>query len=353
MAIALPWYVLVIWANGERFIDAFFGYHNFERFTSVVNRHWAPWYFYFLVVLVSFIPWSVYLPAAIARLRFWQINHWRQQPRSSHLGLFALTWFVVIFGFFTIAVTKLPSYTLPLLPAAAILVGLFWSDHWTEQMYRSRPDRITTISYIVNVMLFGALAMATFYSPNWLGNEPEMPDLPELMQQAGIIVSSVWIWAGATIAGILLLCFRRGRWLWLINVVSLIAFILIAALPTAVIVDVQRQLPLRQLSETIVQVRQPTEPVVMIGYSKPSVVFYTERSVTFFTDIDQVADDLQKLASHKRHRKASSLLLLGRTLKLKETEIPPEKYQAIARAGVFELVRIQMEDARAGLKKSQ
>jgi len=32
-----------------------------------------------------------------------------------------------VFGFFTIA-TKLPSYVLPLMPAAAILVALLWSE---------------------------------------------------------------------------------------------------------------------------------------------------------------------------------------------------------------------------------
>jgi 4-amino-4-deoxy-L-arabinose transferase-like glycosyltransferase len=39
MAIALPWYILVIWRNGKAYIDAFFGYHNLERFTEVVNGH--------------------------------------------------------------------------------------------------------------------------------------------------------------------------------------------------------------------------------------------------------------------------------------------------------------------------
>jgi 4-amino-4-deoxy-L-arabinose transferase-like glycosyltransferase len=128
LCLSLPWYVLVIWRNGENYINSFFGYHNVERFTSVVNRHSAPWYFYFIIVLLGFAPYSVYLPLAMARLKFWQRNYWRSQERSSQLGLFAFFWFITIFGFFTIAVTKLPSYVLPLMPAAAILVALLWSD---------------------------------------------------------------------------------------------------------------------------------------------------------------------------------------------------------------------------------
>ena len=100
LLIAVPWFVLVIVKHGSAYTNTFFGYHNFERFTEVVNGHSAPWYYYFLIVLGLFAPWSVYLPVAIARLRFWQVSWWRQQPRSAHLGLFALFWFVAIFSFF-------------------------------------------------------------------------------------------------------------------------------------------------------------------------------------------------------------------------------------------------------------
>ena len=65
LALSVPWYALVIWRNGWNYINAFFGYHNLERFTEVVNGHSAPWYFYFLVVLLGFAPYSVYLPASI------------------------------------------------------------------------------------------------------------------------------------------------------------------------------------------------------------------------------------------------------------------------------------------------
>ncbi|MEH2008315.1 ArnT family glycosyltransferase, partial [Nostoc sp.] len=108
IGLSVPWYALVIWRNGWNYINSFFGYHNVERFTEVVNGHSAPWYFYFLVVLLGFAPYSVYLPASIVRLKFWQRSHWRSLERFQQFGLFAWFWFASIFGFFTIAVTKLP-----------------------------------------------------------------------------------------------------------------------------------------------------------------------------------------------------------------------------------------------------
>lgn len=69
LALTLPWYILVTLANGEAYINSFFGYHNLARFSSVVNQHKGPWYFHFLIVLLGFAPWSIYLPVAIANVQ--------------------------------------------------------------------------------------------------------------------------------------------------------------------------------------------------------------------------------------------------------------------------------------------
>ncbi|MBW4660871.1 MAG: glycosyltransferase family 39 protein [Drouetiella hepatica Uher 2000/2452] len=338
-AIALPWFVLVIQANGEAYINAFFGYHNFERFTQVVNRHSAPWYFYFLVVPIGFLPWSIHLPIAIARLQFWQRRYWQQQPRSAQLGLFAWVWFGVIFGFFTIAVTKLPSYTIPLLPAAAILTALFWSD----QMTRSRPNRATAISHWANVGLLVSLAGAILYCTRWMGDDPEMPKLPELLEQSGILIVGAVIWGSAAIVALALQIRRQGRWLWGVNLVGFTAFVLLVLMPATAIMDSQRQLPLRQMAVAIVQAQQPAEPAVMVGFAKPSMVFYTQRPITYIEELDDVPRRLVKLAAQRP--KPPSILVLGRTRKLKESgllDADRYRYETIANFSVYQLLRINL-----------
>ncbi|WP_088892134.1 ArnT family glycosyltransferase [Leptolyngbya ohadii] len=337
VAITLPWYILVTLANGDAFINSFFGYHNIERFTQVVNRHSAPWYFYFLVVPIAFMPWSIHLPAAFAQLRFWKRSAWQQQPRASHLGIFALIWFAVVFVFFTIAVTKLPSYTIPLLPACAILVALFWSDQMTHASVGSK--KFAWISHWVNILVLFALAWATYYSPNWLGNDPELPNLPNLIREAGVEIWGGVAWAVAAIGGIILLLRRQGRWLWVANLVGFVAFVLLTLMPAAALMDVERQLPLRDLSQTIVQVQQPNEPLVMIGFGKPSIVFYTDRYVNFIPDPDDVIPDLQDLMT--ANPAPPSILVLGRDVKLREAKLRPRQYELIKEAGIYQLVRIR------------
>jgi 4-amino-4-deoxy-L-arabinose transferase-like glycosyltransferase len=333
LAITLPWYVLVIRANGQTYIDAFFGYHNFERFTSVVNHHAAPWFFYILVVLVGFLPWSVFLPVAIARLRFWQVAHWRQQPRSAHLGLFALIWFAVIFAFFTIAVTKLPSYVLPLMPAAAILVALMWSD----QSARTSIDRGVKISSWVSIAVMLALAGVMLYSPNWMGDDPAMPTLPEAMRQSGILPWGTAIWLAAAIATTVLLVRQQGRWVWSVILAGFMAFVSFTVVPTAFVVDAQRQLPLRQLAAEMVQIQQPNEALAMVGFQKPSLVFYTQKPILFLSRSRGALNRLRR-----DYPNLTSILIVGYPEKIEDLDLAANEYEAIAEVGAYQMIRVPL-----------
>jgi 4-amino-4-deoxy-L-arabinose transferase-like glycosyltransferase len=331
LVITVPWYVLVIQANGEAYINSFFGYHNIERFSQVVNNHSAPWWYFFAVVPLSFAPWSLYLPVAIARLRFWNLRHWRTQPRSHHLAPFALIWFAVIFGFFTIAATKLPSYTIPLLPAAAVLVALFWSS--------PGHGRGAQISHVATILFALLLAVAAWLSPRWLEGDQDMPDLQVWVEGLGMPRLAATIWMGVAIVSLLLLLRRRAHRLWIVQLVGFVAFLVISLFPFAALVDAQRQQPLRQIAETITRVRRPRERLIMAGYRKPSLVFYTQSNFVFISEHDKVLPYLQRLKPNRRNR---SVLLVVRRRKLEDTRLDPRQYQVISQSGVFQLLRVNL-----------
>ncbi|MEG4092558.1 glycosyltransferase family 39 protein [Microcoleus sp. Pol12B4] len=346
LAIALPWYILVILANGQTYIDSFFGYHNFQRFTGVVNKHSAPWYFYFFVVLVGFAPWSIYLPVAIARTRFWQRSYWRRQPRSAQLGLFALFWFGCIFGFFTIAVTKLPSYVLPLIPAAAILVTLLWRDIIAgnepdnrriklEKKPNSLPRGLLA-TYIFNVVFLLIIAGATFYCYNWLGDDPAMPNFPQAIQQSGLLIVGGTIWITTAVAIALLLGKRQQRWILVANLIGLVAFIIFGLTPAYKVVDINRQLPLRQLAQVAVQQKLPGEEFIMVGFWKPSLVFYTQEPVTYYRAVTKVIDYIKE----SKNPTSPSILLLGYPEKFVQLGLQPNQYQLLDSRGAYQLARV-------------
>ena len=318
----------------------FFGYHNFERFTDVVNGHAAPWFFYFLVVFVGFLPWSPFLPLAIARLQFWRPGYWRQQPRSSHLGLFALIWFAVIFTFFTTAVTKLPSYVLPLMPAAAILVGIFWSDRTGQASVGKKAGWGFWVSFSFNLGVLLLLAAVALYSPNWLGDDPSMPELPELVRQSGIVIYGAIGWGVAAIAGLGLIAWKRPHWFWSINLMGFIAFLAFTIMPTYQMADAARQLPLRQIAQTIVAEQASGEELIMTGFMKPSLVFYTQRPVTFLYSVEDVESHI-KLASGTSA--TNSFLLVGQPHEIDAIDLDDldiQQSQILFSQGAYQLVRV-------------
>ncbi|MCC5646948.1 glycosyltransferase family 39 protein [Nostoc sp. CHAB 5824] len=355
LGLSVPWYALVIWRNGWNYINAFFGYHNLERFTEVVNGHSAPWYFYFLIVLLGFAPYSVYLPISIVRLKFWQRSHWRSLERFQQFGLFAWFWFASIFGFFSIAVTKLPSYVLPLMPAAAILVALLWSDFFQDTDARQTiavsssglvsasgtppvSPSFLRVSGWVNVVFLSVLATALFNITHILGSDPAISNFHELIQQSGlpIIAGVMWLVCAVLVAGLLLS--RRWNYIIGINLLGFVAFLIFVLTPASFFIDRERQLPLRELSAVILEAKQPNEELIMLGFKKPSVVFYSHIHVNYLRFPKEAIEHIQNQAA--KGLQPPSLLLLAEQKKFLQMELQPDDYKSLSTKGAYNLVRV-------------
>ncbi|MEH2202411.1 ArnT family glycosyltransferase [Nostoc sp.] len=340
LGLSVPWYALVIWRNGWNYINSFFGYHNLERFTEVVNGHSAPWYFYFIVVLLGFAPCSVYIPVAVIRLKFWQRSHWRSVERFQQFGLFAWFWFASIFGFFCIAVTKLPSYVLPLMPAAAILVALLWSDLFqdmeTQQTTSASPPLLW--SGWLNVVFLSVLSTALFNITHILGTDPAISNFHELIQKSGlpVIAGVMWLVSAILVAGLLLS--RQWKHIISINLIGFVAFVIFVLTPASFFIDRERQLPLRELSAVILEAKQPNEELIMLGFKKPSVVFYSHIHVNYLGFPQEAIEHIKNQAA--KGLKPPSVLLLAEQKKFLEMDLQPDDYKSLSTKGAYNLVRV-------------
>jgi 4-amino-4-deoxy-L-arabinose transferase-like glycosyltransferase len=345
LVISLPWFGLVTLRNGESYINSFFGFHNFERFTQVVNDHAGPWYFHIAAFLIGFAPWSIFVPAAITHFKPLQRKTWQQQPRIGHLAIFALFWFAVILSFFTIAATKYFSYVLPLMPGAAMLVALWWND----QMQQRSPAQSTLSLKIGSLLSIGfavALGIACYYCPNWLQDEPSMPNLGDRVQQSGLHIVAMTIWIGCAIAGVVLWLRHHSQWFLVVNLIGFAAFVGLVLLPVGAIVDAERQLPLRQIAQTIAEVQRPNEAIVMPddGFDKPSLVFYTQQNIWY---VDKPRRTLLYLQEQfQKNPEAQSALLIASQRAMNRTQLAPNQYELLRQAGIYQLVRV----SRAGIR---
>jgi len=125
LLVALPWYIVSYKLHGMAFINEFFGFHNITRFTQSEHKIGSQFYYNIPILLGGLAPWSVFLPVAI-----WHLVRKMKGAAPDGKGLiFVISWFAVIFGFFTISSTKLPTYIFPAFFSAALVIAVFFDDY--------------------------------------------------------------------------------------------------------------------------------------------------------------------------------------------------------------------------------
>jgi len=122
--ISVPWYILELLKEGKPFWDNFFGYHNFQRYTSVVNNHAEPFWFFIYIMILASLPFTPFLYYGIFKTFK---DFFKSSKESSNvtktLYTYSLCWLTSVLIFFSLSATKLPSYWLPAIPAAALLTS--------------------------------------------------------------------------------------------------------------------------------------------------------------------------------------------------------------------------------------
>ena len=144
--IALPWYVLVQLKNPQ-FFRVFILEHNLARFGTNLYHHPEPFWYYIPVTLLGWVPWSVFVLAALV----YAIRRFRRADQNS-LDAFLGIWIVLTVIFFSISQSKLPGYILPALPAGIVLVS-----NLARQKMADKPNPIWAG---VHALISGALIFA-------------------------------------------------------------------------------------------------------------------------------------------------------------------------------------------------
>ena len=285
--VSLPWYGLELLVEGQPFWDSFFGYHNLQRFTSVVNDHLQPWWFFGPVMLVAAMPFSPLLLLGLARL-----PRQRLSPDQS-LHQFAGCWLLAVFLLFTVAATKLPSYWLPATPAAALLISAAVG----------RRDRWLGVAWASTLMVVLLLAVGFWCAPLWvpLITDPEMPTLAADLLASGLVWHAAGWFSLAVVLGPV--AWRRTAVVRLLAVqLPLLCFHLASLIPIAELADQLRQLPVRQATQTLINQQRSGEPLAMVGAMKPSVHFYAGQVILFEGRSDGALVNLADRLNHEQRR---------------------------------------------------
>jgi 4-amino-4-deoxy-L-arabinose transferase-like glycosyltransferase len=114
--IAGPWFVAVSRANPS-FAHFFFIHEHVERFLTTEHRREGPLWYFVPIVVVGTLPWLTLMPKAL-------MDAWRAPPRQGFAPQRLLIGYAaIVFVFFSLSGSKLPSYVLPMFPALAMLLA--------------------------------------------------------------------------------------------------------------------------------------------------------------------------------------------------------------------------------------
>jgi len=154
LAIVLPWPLAIagkfdwhmdIWKR--EFVDRFFG--NYDP------GH-KPIFFYLYVMFIFAAPWVAFLPMALAAPFF---RVWREKSGPMW---FLWIWFAADMVFITIDGGKRQHYILPLMPAAAILIGIILEDMvFVHKAYSLKQAKGILRNHIVAVVA-GAIGLTVY-----------------------------------------------------------------------------------------------------------------------------------------------------------------------------------------------
>ena len=119
------------------------------------------------------------------------------------LSTFSLCWLTSVLIFFSLSATKLPSYWLPAIPAAAILIS-------NSFINLKNSSKSYLYLCIFNILILFGVSMAFFFSNIWLSsiNDPEIPNLVSDLKNSGIIFKAKLFFSSFTLLAIILFCLR-------------------------------------------------------------------------------------------------------------------------------------------------
>ncbi len=129
LLVGFSWYLLLglLHPEGFDFMKELFTRHHIGRFSTAMEGHSGPLFYYLIILFVGFMPWFGYLLLAFKRLPL----KTHGKPSLRYIRLFTI-FSVIVFSFFSIAATKLPNYILPALPGFSLLIARLFDIDSTD-----------------------------------------------------------------------------------------------------------------------------------------------------------------------------------------------------------------------------
>ena len=181
LVITAPWHILMYQEYGFQFIKEYFLVHHFARFidSASIGRE-RPFLYFVPVFLLGFFPWSLIFVAFICEgfknlvVKYKQTEGnikakiaslFETTTNEQKLFVFTSLYFIIVFLLFSISSTKLPTYILPVFPAAALLTGYYWLISDEKDEHKVEISVITHLFSILFILVASVILIGYFFLP--------------------------------------------------------------------------------------------------------------------------------------------------------------------------------------------
>ncbi|MCQ2789270.1 MAG: glycosyltransferase family 39 protein [bacterium] len=204
LLIVTPWHYIMMKDYGYEFFKQYILAHHFARFinSETIGRE-RPWYYFFFVFFLGFLPWSILFidqlvqgaKKVIGKIKEAQGNFFNKmfamfnvETKEEKFIMFAFLSFAIIFCVFSSSSTKLPTYILPAFPSAALLVGYYLHQGYLE----NKNQNVLKISTTIFGWLFAIVAIGGFVAWYFLPENLQTKLAPlRFLDISCILISSI------------------------------------------------------------------------------------------------------------------------------------------------------------------
>lgn len=121
--IAAPWHFYMYYLHSDSFLNSYFGYHLFERFSTEIEDKGEVWYWYYIVIRNTMRIWFLFLIVGLIFMFYRMYKSKISLETLSYIFLICLS--LVIFVAFSVSSSKLKWYIMPIYPLTSLVVGVF------------------------------------------------------------------------------------------------------------------------------------------------------------------------------------------------------------------------------------
>lgn len=244
--VGLPWYIQMGIIHGDAFIDTFLGYHNVTRFVSPEHAGKNHYWLYMVVLLAGFFPWAGTIGGILLSVKKWMKNK---------ETAFFFVWAAFIFIFFSLSSTQLFSYILPMFPPLSVLAAKYLNALFETEASKTAIAGL----WITNSIVAIALTL-----------QPYRP-----IGGAAVLYGLSFLLLALTTVTIYFLYKKRANHFFYGNLA--LSLVLVCSIWSLFSTPVSSNFTSKEIARKVAATSlDPTVPVYIDPFYRPSVAFYTD-----------------------------------------------------------------------------